>query len=224
MRSAASALARAGLIAWWASLWLAGLIAAPVLAHDISVVGLFENRALLKIDGQQRWLKAGERSPEGILLVSATPKSAVVEIDGKRETLNLRSDIHTRLEAPVRPSVQIARDVNGMYLTAGSINGQPVRFMIDTGASDVAISQRAAERLGIDYRRGERGRVRTAQGVAHVWFVKLRSVKLGAITRVDVDAAVVEGSAPEPALLGMSFLSTVSMREAQNVLHLEARY
>lgn len=198
---------------------------AAVSALDISVLGLFEERVLLKIDGSQRLLKVGERSPEGVLLVQADSSKAILEIDGKRGEYRLGSDIHTSFTAPETVRVQIARNNFGMYTTAGAINGVPVTFMVDTGATSVAMNAATAERLGIGFRHNGRPlTVQTAAGPARAWAVLLKTVRVGEIERSQIEAVVIEARTNNDILLGMSFLSTVKMEKQSNLLVLEAQY
>jgi aspartyl protease family protein len=112
-----------------------------------------------------------------------------------------------------------------MFTTAGAINGIPVTFMVDTGASVIAMNAAVAERLGIAFRHtGERSAARTAGGTVPAWRVILRSVRVGEIERTQVEAMIVEAKTDHDILLGMSFLSTVKMEKQSNLLVLEAQY
>ncbi len=201
------------------------LLSVAAQALDVSVLGLFEDRALLKIDGTQRLLKVGDRSPEGVLLVQADSSKAILEIDGKRGEYRLGSDIHTSFTAPDTVRVQIARNNFGMYTTAGAINGVPVTFMVDTGATSIAMNAATAERLGIGFRHnGQPLTVHTAAGPARAWAVTLKTVRVGEIERSQIQAVVIEARTNNDILLGMSFLSTVKMEKQSNLLVLEAQY
>ncbi len=200
-------------------------LAALAQAADVRVQGLFPDRALLSIDGKSRMLKVGDSSPEGVKLLKVDSSAAVLEIDGKRETLGLSADIHTSLSTPQVVRVQIARDNSGMYTTTGAINGTPVGFMVDTGATSVAMNAATAERLGIPFRHeGKPVTVQTAAGAVRSWEVLLKSVKVGEIERKQVQAVVIEARSNNDILLGMSFLSTVKLEKQNNLLVLEARY
>jgi len=208
---------------------LAGLLlwtfTALVQAADVRIQGLFPDRVLLTIDGKSRMMKVGDSSPEGVKLLKVDSNAAVLEIDGKRETLGLSSDVHTSLSTPEVVRVQIARDNMGMYTTTGAINGAPVSFMVDTGATSVAMNAATAERLGISFRHeGKPMTVQTAAGPARAWAVLLKSVKVGEIERKQVQAVVIEARSNNDILLGMSFLSTVKLEKQNNLLVLEARY
>jgi len=103
-------------------------------------------------------------------------------------------------------------DSMGMYTTVGSIHGFTAKFFVDTGATLIAMNEYQAKRLGIDFRlNGKPARVATASDITKAYQVKLNTVKLGKITLRNVDAVVMEGTQPNPALLGMSFLGRLKM-------------
>lgn len=203
-------------------LWM--LSSDPVLALNIQVQGLFKNTAVLVIDGRQRMLKAGARSPEGVLLVSADTHKAVVEIDGKRQVLSLSRQISTNYNPVSRPEVSIRRNQFNQYITRAEINGRRMQVLIDTGANNVAMNSNDARRLGIDYLGGEPAKVSTAGGVSSAYVVKLRSIEIGGITVHNIKGFVVDGNFPTTLLLGMSFLEHVNLREQNNILYLKGKY
>jgi aspartyl protease family protein len=111
----------------------------------------------------------------------------------------------------------------GHFMTQGAINGRAVRFMVDTGASLVGMGASDAERLGLDYKAGERGMVNTANGVAPAWKLKLGSVRVGDVEVFGVDALV----SPRPMpyiLLGNSFLTRFQMKRDNDQMVLDRRY
>lgn len=188
--------------------WLSGVAAAQV-----DVLGLFNGKALLEIDGKSRLLAVGETSPEGVKLLSADSRAAEVEVDGVRQRLELGSRISSRFAAPAVASVYIWPDGMGMYTVMGSVNGLPVRFLVDTGASDMALNAAEARRLGIDYqRKGRRALVNTASGTVPVYQVMLDKVTVGEISMANVSAMVLEGEHPQQVLLGMSFLGQLELQ------------
>jgi aspartyl protease family protein len=204
-----------------AVLALAGAV--PAIAADVQVLGLFSNTAVLSVDGRQVTIRAGERKA-GVLLVSASPREAVVDIDGQRRALSLSDHISSRYEPAPRASVSIPLDQHGRYLTSGAINGRQARVLVDTGATSIAMNSAHAAALGVDFRReGRPIRVRTASGVADAYAVNLRSVNIGGIEVHNVQAAVIEGAYPQDILLGMTYLSRVSMRHDSSILYLEQK-
>src|SRR6266850_1799414 len=123
-----------------------------------------------------------------------------------------------------RSAVVLAVDSRGHFLADATVNGLPVRFVVDTGATFIALPQRDAERLGIDYRAGQLGQTRTANGVAQVYVVKLDAVRIGGIELHNVDATVHVGAGLDQALLGMSFLNRVQMQRDGGTMTLIQRF
>lgn len=198
------------------------LSAGSAAGTDVQVVGLFPNKAVVLVDGRRHVLAVGETTPGGVRLLDADSGGALLEVDGERRYFPLGGRIGTTYRAPESTTVQVVRDNAGMYTTVGSINGRTVDFLVDTGASTVAISAVEARRLGIAYRLdGAPIRVKTASGQADAWALRLDSVKVGGIELRNVDAVVIEASSPEHALLGMSFLGRIKTRHEGNVLFLE---
>lgn len=126
-------------------------------------------------------------------------------------------DLVTRIIAEVDPStpsvgedgesVTVRRDVRGHFSARGEVNGAPIRFLIDTGATRVTLSAGDAEKIGIDlddllYT----ARVMTANGTTMVAPVRLDRIEIGAIRLDDVQAFVAPEGAMRGSLLGMSFL------------------
>ena len=194
----------------------------PAQAAGLTVLGLFKNQAVVQIDGKQHLLKVGRDGPPGVKLISADSNQAVIEVDGHQATYKVGSQITTEYAPPpAGASVIIAPDPQGMYLTAGSINDYPVTFMVDTGASDIAMNRQQARRMGIDFRvDGKEGLTQTASGTAKAYSVVLKKVTVGDITLNDVSALVVDGDSPSEVLLGGSFLNRLSMQREGKVLHL----
>lgn len=194
-------------------------------ALDITVVGLFKNMAVVRIDDHQRVLRVGQTSPEGVKLVKADSEAAVLDVNGKRERYRLGNRVSTRFSQPPHATARIWQGAGGMYHGTGAINGQTVDFMVDTGATWVSMNAHEARRLGIDFRyRGEPGRVSTANGVVRVYTITLDSVQVGDITVKNVKAAVLEGDSPPVVLLGMSFLNRVNLRREGTMLEMEKKW
>jgi len=98
-----------------------------------------------------------------------------------------------------------------------------VRFLVDTGASTVALGAAQAAQIGIDFRAGERVAMSTANGVVPAYRVRLDSVRLGEVEVYGVEATVVASEMPF-VLLGNSFLSRFRIRQENDVMMLERRY
>lgn len=204
-------------------LWLVGLLALPVAAMDLQVKMLAKDSALIEIDGKQRMLRAGAVSPEGVKLLAADGQQAIVEMNGKRATLKLNRQISTQFKKSEKSEVRIASARGGHHITPGRINGVPVEFMVDTGASIIAMNYREAEKLGIDYRAGKPITVNTANGVAKAYKIVLNRVSVGDIELNQVSAAVSTTESPTIILLGNSYLSNVDMLVDSGVLVLKEK-
>lgn len=192
---------------------------------NIVVGGLLKNMVVLQVDGVQRIIKVGKTSPEGITLISANTKKAVVEIDGKRQTLVLSKRIGGVVYAePEKDIVRIARGVGGHYFTPGRINGKAVNFLVDTGATSVAMSSLMAKKLRIDYRSGTPIRMQTASGISQGYRLILASVSVGTVTIHNVEVIVNLGAYPTDILLGNSYLARVEMNIDDGVLVLQAKF
>ena len=201
--------------------------------QTLNLLALFENKALLQVDGERRMLAVGETSPEGVTLLDAGADSATVELeDGAREVLQLgmMANFPDNAEVVAEPawtgpeSVALWADSNGFFYAPGSINEFPVRFLVDTGATTVAISSDLAQQIGIDLSQGQRGIATTASGVTRMVRIKLATVTVGDLTLRDVEAGVLVGSFPAEPLLGMSFLGQLDMVREGNRLELKRRF
>jgi aspartyl protease family protein len=198
------------------------LVACNVQALEIEVVGLFKNAALVRIDGERKLLKQGVVSAEGVELIQADSRGAVVVYNDERIELFLSSKISTRFEQPTSSMVQIVGR-NNQFKTSGSINGQSVGFLIDTGATVVAMNQNHAISLGIDYEKGKVARVETAGGVINAYQVFVDSITVGGIRAANVEVAILEGNHPSDILLGMSFLQHVEIQKSKGLMTLVSK-
>lgn len=193
-------------------------------AADIIVLGLFKGRAIVNIDGTQRTLKKGKPSPEGVKLISADSQVAILEVDGKQQEFKLGRHVGTSFKKKENAEAKIM-PTQGMYLTAGFINGRPVTFLVDTGATWIAMNSHQARSLGINFRYiGKRGMVSTANGVVPVYRVTLDKVRVGEIELTNVEAGVLEGNSPSEVLLGNSFLNRVEMQRQGQVMLLKQKF
>jgi aspartyl protease family protein len=206
-------------------LWIAAL-AAATSAHgtDVNVIGLFPGKAVVVINrGAPRTLSVGDKTPEGVRLVSVDARGAVIEIDGVRQSLEMGQHFESAAETGALQSVTMARDGSGHFMADARVNGAHVRFMVDTGATLVSIPMGQARRLNIDYTKGTPGYAILADGRRVASYrVVLESVSVGGITLYNVEGAVSEGSGMP--LLGMSFLNRTEMRNEGQSLILTKRY
>jgi aspartyl protease family protein len=191
---------------------LSFFLCSAAAAADIALIGVVaEKAAIFAIDGgEPKAVKVGQKW-SGITVVSVERTRATIEIDGKRRVLQIGQ--HHRASVPVstRPKVTLAADVRGMFFAEGAINGSPVRFMVDTGATFVSMSARDAARLGVDFHKGRPVLMQTANGRVMSYLVRLDRVKVGDIEFNGIEAVVGEQDMPY-TLLGMSFLNRLEMQ------------
>ena len=200
-------------------------LTSQVLAVDVYVLGLFRDKAIVKIDGVQRILKLGKVSPEGAKLISSTSNEAVIEIDGVQRSYQLGNHIGSTFKRDEQPEVSIYKDELGMFNVVGSINNFPVSFLVDTGASHIAMNRNEARRLGIDYRQyGRRGYANTANGPVNTWSITLNKVQVGQLILTNVKAFVNDSDSPHKVLLGMSFLGQLEMKNEGSSLKLKKKF
>jgi aspartyl protease family protein len=208
--------------------WLAAaalLWAGAAAAQTVSMSGRLGDKALLMIDGKARTVAVGS-TVQGVKLVSLTPDGSVVELGGARYTVPM-GGTPVSLGAGGGGSdggsrIVLTASSGGHFVTGGSINGQAVNFVVDTGATMVSMGQSDAERIGIKYREGQRGMANTANGTVPVYRVNLTSVRVGEVTVYGVDAMVIPAQMPF-VLLGNSFLTRFQMSRVNDVMTLERR-
>lgn len=203
-------------------LW--GLLTGPLQAQPrIEAVALMSGAAMLVINGRQQFLREGGSSPEGVRLVRADARQAVIEWGGEHRTLSLSSQISTVFEAPEVRELVIPRNAQRQYLTRVEINGRDTLALVDTGANSLAMSAAEAARLGLDWEQGRPVRVATASGEVTGRALRLRDLRVDGIRVPDVEATVIEGEHPPMVLLGISVLQHFDFREESGVLYLRLR-
>ncbi|MET3441607.1 aspartyl protease family protein [Variovorax paradoxus] len=205
------------------------LLAAAAGAHAASSVmltGTIGSRAILIVNGAPPKTVAVGETFQGVKLVSLQAEQAVVELEGKR--VNLRMDTPVSIgggggSGGGGTRIVLPADSRGHFMTQGAINGRPVTFMLDTGATSIALSAADAQRIGLDYSKGQRVQMNTANGVSSGYKLRLQSVRVGDVEVYDIDAIV----SPQPmpfVLLGNSFINRFSMRRDADQMVLEKRY
>jgi len=207
-----------------ATLLLGGALGAA--AQTVALSGsMGSDKALLLIDGTPQTLAVGA-SARGVTLRRLGDGEAEVEVGGQRRVLRLGA-------APARvgggaPAAAAATEIvlpmgpGGHFGGSGAINGRPVQFMVDTGATSVALSQAEANRIGLDWKRGRPAFTSTANGTVPVYAVNLTTVRLGEVEIANVAAVVVPSEMPM-VLLGNSFLNRFTMRRDSDVMRLEKK-
>jgi len=118
-------------------------------------------------------------------------------------------------------SIVLVRNRSGHYVCDGFVNGEPVEFLLDTGATDVSIPAAVADRLRLP--RGARLRALTANGVTTAFATMVDSLAVGAIEETNIRASIVPNLPGEQILLGMSFLKRLDFSQRGDTLILSQR-
>ena len=204
------------------------LICSVSLAEvSVQAIALFNDKAMLSVDGSRaKIVKAGD-SFKGITLVEANTDHAVVEVAGQREIITLHSgaNLSTMLAAK-RPNdesriVQVWADDRGFFRSRGEINGRSLEFLIDTGANLVVLSSDQADRIDLDFRDGLKSSATTASGISPMYMVELEQISFDGLELRNISAGVIVGRYPPVPLLGMSFLEQLDMNRSGSVMKLK---
>jgi aspartyl protease family protein len=194
-------------------------------APNVTLNGSMGDRALLMIDGQPRMVALGATS-QGVKLLAVGPDEAQVEVGGQRLLLRIGAapvSVGSAGTAAGGSQIVLAAGPGGHFMTNGKINGRSVNFMVDTGASVIAISQVEAERIGLDWRNGgQRGLAHTANGTVQATSLVLSSVRIGDVEIANVQAMVIPAAMPY-VLLGNSYLTRFQMKRDNDTLRLDKR-
>jgi aspartyl protease family protein len=114
-------------------------------------------------------------------------------------------------------SISIPRDARGHFQTDARIDGQRIDFMVDTGASVVALNEKSAARFGLRPSPGEyNATVTTANGTIKAARARIAMMDVGGLIVRDVEAMVLPDEALSENLLGLSFLSRLRRFEYAN--------
>ena len=193
-------------------------------AHSVALRGMMGERALLVVDGTPPKAMAPGESHRGVKLLSAAADQAVVEIRGQRQVLQVgAAPVNVGGSASRGTRIVLQAGAGGHFTTLGSINGRSVQFVVDTGATFVALSVADAERVGLNYQSGQPVRMSTANGLASGWRLSLDSLRIGDVEVAGVEAVVTPQAMPY-VLLGNSYLTRFQMRRENEQMTLERRY
>ena len=198
--------------------------AAAASAQGIVLAGRMGERALLMVDGQPHTLAVGQAAA-GVRLLRWQEDSVVIERAGSSYTLRIGgspSQLGGVRASPGAREIVITAGPGGHFVTGGTINGRATRFMVDTGATLLAMGRDDAERLGVDLRDARSGVSHTANGAVAVQMVTLPRVRVGEVELYNIGAVVMPVSMPF-VLLGNSFLTRFQMRRENDVMRLELR-
>lgn len=208
------------------------LIAAPILAlaccaaaaQSVTLSGSMGGKALLIIDGTPRTMAVGE-ARQGVKLLAVNPNEATVEIEGRRVLLPLGGapvNLGGTASEGTGSQIVLTAGSGGHFFAQGSINGRAVEFVVDTGATYIALGQAEADRIGLPYKTGRRSMVGTANGQVPAYITSLNAVRIGDVQVYNVEAVVVP-AAMGTVLLGNSFLSRFQMRRENDRMTLDRR-
>lgn len=196
---------------------LLAAVSLPAFATTVMVMSLTGSRVELLIDNRAvRSLRIGEASPEGVKLLDIRDGAALLEFDGRRWQM--------RLGSSTAASVMLQADERGHFIVNATVNGAPLRALIDTGATAVAINMSDARRAGVNFAGARRVMVHTAGGARQALLVRLASVRIGDILVQDVEATVSEANELPVALLGMSLLNQLELQRSGRTLTLTRRH
>ncbi len=199
-------------------------LSASAASPSVKVLALFTDKAMVMIDGERHLMKKGQ-TLNGVTLLSATGRGAEVRLpSGQKKKLGLNQRISTAYRKSAKVKHTVYADPNGMFQLEGKINDRQTRFLLDTGATYVAMSQREADRLGLVYEGNRKSLIQTASEIVPVWNVKLDSVGVGRISIPQVDAVVFQGNHPSTVLLGMSFLQHLNLQRNGASMVLEQKF
>ena len=206
---------------------VAAIAIAAGVSHGQSVTlngSLGGKMAVLVIDGVPRTLAVGQ-TVQGAKLLAIDDTSARVQVEGKTQDLTINAG-NVRLAVPAaqdnQNEVVLTAGPGGHFISGGTINGRSVQFMVDTGATVVAIGQKDAEKIGIAYQTAPRQVTHTANGQVAVYRVMLNSIRLGEVETYNVEAIVMPGDMTH-VLLGNSFLTRFQMKRENDRMTLSKR-
>lgn len=202
------------------------VLAGAAQAQTVTLNGSMGTRqALLVIDGVPRVIEIGA-TVNGVRLLSLSPTQAEVDVGGQRRLLNAgASQVRigaTEALATAASEIVLTAGVGGHFTTDGQINGKAVSFMVDTGATSIAMGQTDADRIGLSYKNAPRGFTDTANGRVPISVVTLSSVRVGDIEVANVQAVIMPISMSH-ILLGNSFLTRFQMKRDNDVMRLVKR-
>ena len=213
-------------------LLVTSLLATQAFADTrVNVVGLFSNKAIVTINGGAPQSLSAGQSKDGVKLISADSSSATFVVEGKRQVLKMGQAASVADaaapagdEGGVNSPVSLYADANGHFHGHLSINGVSLKYLVDTGATTVAMNSGDAKYAKIDYEKGQKVPVSTANGIINAYYVNVNTIKIGAIVMHNVDVGVVEGGSPTEVLLGMNVLNQFDMKRDNSILTMSKKY
>jgi aspartyl protease family protein len=202
-------------------------MAASASAQTVTLNGSMGTRqALLVIDGVPRVVEVGA-TVQGVRLVSLSGTQAEIDVGGTRRLLvagagPVRLGEGAEKTAGSSNEIVLTAGAGGHFTAEGKINGSAVSFLVDTGATTIALGQADADRIGLNYKNAPRGFAGTANGRIPVNLVTLTSVRVGDVEIANVEAVVMPASM-QHVLLGNSFLARFQMKRDNDTMRLTRR-
>lgn len=198
-------------------------------ATRVNVVGLFSNKAIVMINGGGPYNLAAGQTKKGVTLLSADSGTATFIIEGKRQTLGMGQAVSVgssaaSSEGGVNNPVNLYADRAGHFFGQLTINGVSLKYLVDTGATSVAMNSGDAKYAKIDYEKGRKISVSTANGIAPAYLLTLNTLKVGTIILHQVEIVVTEGGSPPFVLLGMSAQNRLEMKRQGSILTITKKY
>jgi aspartyl protease family protein len=205
---------------------LLALAQLPAWGQNVALTGIMGQRALLVIDGAAPQVLAPGDSRQGVTLISVQGERAVIEIQGRQQNLRV-GDVPVNMAGTSGSSngtrIVLTAGPGGHFISSGRINGASVRFLVDTGASEVSMSAQEADRIGLQYRSGTPVVLNTANGAVQGYQVHLDSVQVGGVEVYNVQATVTASQMPF-VLLGNTFLTHFQLKQENELLTLDKRF
>jgi aspartyl protease family protein len=190
---------------------LALALPATVSAQDVGLAGIMGSKAMLMINGAEPQAVPVGKTVDGVKLLSIQDDQVMIEIGGKKRPLRVGQHAVGVAGGNGSDKIILTANVQGHFFTTGTINGTSVRFMVDTGATSIALGPTDARRMSS-----------TANGTVVVTRVYLDTVTIAGVTLHNVEASVLPSEMPI-ALLGMSFLNRMEMQRDGSTMTLKRR-
>ena len=199
-------------------------LAGTALAQSVAFSGMLGEKALLIINGQARGVAVGA-TVDGVKLVRLDGAQAQIEAGGKTQTLRLGGTAVLAGDTGGHGKgtrIVLAVGTGGHYTTMGAINGHSVPFLVDTGATTIAMGADVASRIGLDPADSQQSMAITANGAVPTRTIMLKQVTIGDVTIYNIEAMVMPQAMPV-VLLGNSFLSHFQMHSDNDTLVLDKK-
>ncbi|MBU1365751.1 MAG: TIGR02281 family clan AA aspartic protease [Gammaproteobacteria bacterium] len=203
--------------------FLVAMLPTLSIAQDVGLAGIMGSKALLMINGGEPQAVPVGKTIDGIKLLSVQGDQVIIEVGGRKRPLRVGQHAIGVSTGDGSDKIIMTADVQGHFYTTGTVNGTSVRFVVDTGATTIALGPNDARRIGLDLRQGQRGLTSTANGTVVVTRMPLDTVRIGGVTLHNVEAVVLPTNMPI-ALLGMSFLNRMEMQRDGSTMTLKKRF